>query len=80
MKVGEYVAKFEDLFKFSSYLRHSPNENWKADKLESRLKPAIRNIFGALEIRNYVLLLNKCRVVEKNLSNLAIENKAYIRG
>ena len=34
MTVGYYVSKFEELSKFSSYLKFNPDETWKAMKFE----------------------------------------------
>ncbi|XP_061348892.1 uncharacterized protein LOC133294257 [Gastrolobium bilobum] len=39
MTVGEYVAKFEKLFKFSNYIQNQPNEEWCRD-IEASMKEA----------------------------------------
>ena len=66
MFLGQYVVKFEELSKFSSYLRFNPDENWKSVKFESRLKLEIKNAMRAFEIRDYDVLVNKCRIIERN--------------
>ena len=67
MSIGEYVAKFEELARFSWYLKSDPEGEWKAIKFEQGLRPDILNMVGTLEIRDYSTLVNKCRVAEKNL-------------
>ena len=34
MTIGQYVAKFEELSKFSSYLKSNHDNRWKATKFE----------------------------------------------
>ena len=34
MTIGQYVTKFDELSKFSSYLKNNPNGHWKATKFE----------------------------------------------
>lgn len=75
MTVGQYVDKFEELAKFSLYLQHLPNDEWKASKFEQGLKPEIQNIVGALEIRDYPTLVNKSRIVEKTLGKVQIDKQ-----
>ena len=41
MTIGQYVAKFDELSKFS-YLKNNPNGHWKATKLEWGLRLEIR--------------------------------------
>ena len=73
MTVGQYVFKFEELAKFSSYLKFNPDETWKAKKFESVLNPKIKNAVSTMEIRNYALLVNKCKIAEQNLNDLVAE-------
>ena len=75
MTVSEYDAKFEELSKFSSYLKYNYDENWKARQWESGLKPKIKNAVAAFEIRDYASLVNKCRIVEKNLKEMKEEKE-----
>ena len=62
MTVGQYVSKFEELARFSSYLKYNPNENWKAKKFEYKLNPKIKSIVSTMETRNYALLVNKYKL------------------
>lgn len=64
MSIGEYVAKFESLSKFSRYFQLQPNEEWKCRKFEESLWYEIREVVVPLEIREFPTLLNKCRMVE----------------
>ena len=65
------MSKFEKLSKFLSYLKFNLDESWKAMKLESSLKPEIKNAVSTMKIRNYALLVNKCMIAKKNPNDLA---------
>ena len=43
-------------------------------KFESNLNLEIKSIVSAMEIRNYALLVNKCRIAKQDLNDLAIES------
>ena len=43
MTIGQYVAKFDELSKFSSYLKNNPDGRWKATKFEWGLRLEIRD-------------------------------------
>lgn len=64
MLVGEYAAKFESLSKFSRYFQLQPDEEWKCRKFEDGLWYEIREAVVPLEIREFPVLLNKCRMIE----------------
>lgn len=63
MSVDQYDAKFEELAKFSSYLKYNHNEPWTATKFESGLNPKIKKELGTFERKNFSMLVNKCRVI-----------------
>lgn len=62
MLVSEYEAKFEELSKFSSYLKHNHDEAWKANHFERGLRASIREKVATLKIRNFSQLANKCKI------------------
>ena len=51
----------------------NPNEIWKSIKYESSLKAEIKHSVAPLKIRNYAMLVNKCRITEQSLPDLAKE-------
>ena len=65
MTVVEFVAKFENLARFSHYLKDNPQDDWKAIKFEEGLKPELKSSISILELRDYPTLLNKCCIAEK---------------
>ena len=65
MTVGQYVSKFEELAKFSSYLKFNLDESWKAMKFESGLNLEIKSTVSTIETRNYALLVNKCKLLSR---------------
>ncbi|XP_027343014.1 uncharacterized protein LOC113855579 [Abrus precatorius] len=62
--ISEYIAKFEELCKFSTIYQKNPNEVWKCVKFEGRLQEDILTTIGPMEIRDFPTLVNKCRLVE----------------
>jgi len=67
MTVVEYVAKFESLARFSCYLKDNPQDDWKAIKFEEGLKPELRSFIGILELRDYLTLVNRCRIAKQKM-------------
>lgn len=56
MLVTENEAKFEELFKFSCYLRHTHEETWKATHFERELQAEFREKVATLEIKKFTPL------------------------
>ena len=62
MTIGQCVSKFDELSKFSFYLKNNPDGHWKATKFEWKLKHEIREKVSTLEIKDFATLVNKCRI------------------
>lgn len=75
MIVGEYEAKFKELSKFFSDLKHSHDEAWKACHFKSSLRSEIREKVVALEIRNFSQLANKYRIAEISIQETKLERE-----
>ena len=75
MTIGQYVAKFDELSKFSSYLKNNPDGRWKATKFEWGLRPEIREKVSTLEIKDFATLVNKCRIAEKSFLEMEFERE-----
>ena len=75
MTIGQYVAKFDELSKFSSYLKNNPDGRWKATKFEWGLRSEIREKVSTLEIKDFATLVNKCRIVEKSFLEIEFERE-----
>ncbi|XP_061340226.1 uncharacterized protein LOC133286788 [Gastrolobium bilobum] len=56
MTVGEYVAKFEELSRYSNYIQNQPNEEWLTTKFEFGLKPELKS-----------MIINRCRDIEASM-------------
>jgi hypothetical protein len=50
MTIGQYVAKFEELARYSNNLRNQPDDAWKSKSFEQGLRPEIRNQVVTQEI------------------------------
>ena len=72
INVSEYTAKFEEFCMFSIIYQHKPNEAWKCVKFEGSLKVDVLTVVKPMEIRNYAILVNKCRLVEEYNKKLRI--------
>ena len=75
MTIGQYLAKFDELTKFSSYLKNSPDGCWKATTFEWGLRSEVREKVSTLEIKDLVALVNKCRIVEKSFLEMEFKKE-----
>ncbi|MED6215269.1 hypothetical protein PIB30_111807, partial [Stylosanthes scabra] len=75
MTIGKYVDKFEELSKFSMFLKHHPDSQWKATQFELGLRPEIKEKIATLEIKDYNLLVNKARIAEKTYLEAEFERE-----
>ena len=64
--VQEYIAKFEELCKFSTICQQNPDEAWKYVKFEGGLREDILAVVRPMEIRDFTNLVNKCRLVTRS--------------
>ena len=69
--VSKYIAKFEELCKFSTIYQLNPDEVWKCIKFEGGLREDILATVGLMEIRDFASLVNKCRLIEEYNKKLA---------
>ena len=78
MTVAQYIAKFEELSKFSKYLKETHDEAWKCIHFERGLKPEIRDRVATHEIREYPKLISVVRIAEENFMACKAENERKI--
>ncbi|KAF7800950.1 uncharacterized protein G2W53_044554 [Senna tora] len=67
MPFEEIIAKYEELSKFSSYLKHNADEARKAKHVTTALSTVMRNVISPLDIKNYVELVKRHRIVARNI-------------
>ena len=70
--MSEYIAKFEELCKFSTIYQRNLDKAWKCVKFEGGLREDILVTVGLMEIRDYATPVNKCRLVEEYNNKLRI--------
>ena len=63
--VLEYIAKVEELCKFSTIYQQNPDEVQKCVNLNGELREDILPTVGPMEIRDFATLVNKCRLIEE---------------
>lgn len=73
--IGEYEAKFEELPKFSSYLRNTLDEAWQANHFENGLRAEIRKEITTLEITDFSQLVNKCKLAKRSIREDRLEKE-----
>ena len=66
MSVGEYAAKFEELSRYYPHYHNANGERSKCVKFESGLRPEIKEAIRLQEIRQFSILVNKCRIFEED--------------
>ncbi|KAF7832273.1 hypothetical protein G2W53_014606 [Senna tora] len=64
------LVEYEVLADHSSYLRANPDEKWKCMPFVSALKPKLKNIVVPMEIKNFAILVNKCRLCNESMVEL----------
>ncbi|KAF7801134.1 Transposon Ty3-I Gag-Pol polyprotein [Senna tora] len=67
MPFEEFIAKYEELSKFSSYLKLYADEARKAMHMSGALNSAMKNVVAPLAIKNYAELVDRCRIVALNI-------------
>lgn len=75
MSIAEYVAKFEELARFSPHAQYAPTEEWKINQFEWGLRPEIRGNIGHMELTNYSTFVHKSYIVEDNLKKVQEERQ-----
>ncbi|KAF7801226.1 hypothetical protein G2W53_044506 [Senna tora] len=67
MPFEEFIAKYEESSNFSSYRKHYADEARKAMHVKAALNTTKRNVIAPLDIKNYAELVNRCRIVARNI-------------
>ena len=75
MTIGQYVTKFYELSKFSTYLKNNLDGRWKATKFEWGLRPETSEKISTLEIKDFATLVNTCRIAEKSYLEMEFEKE-----
>ncbi|XP_027189384.1 uncharacterized protein [Cicer arietinum] len=65
LTIAEYAAKFESLAKHFRYFLNQIDEEYMCERFESGLRYEIKELVGPLEIRQYQVLVEKCKKVEQ---------------
>lgn len=66
MTVGDYAAKIEELYRFCPHYNGAEVEMSKCIKFENGLHPEIKEFIRYQEIRQFSVLVNKCRIYDKD--------------
>nr|XP_027192723.1 uncharacterized protein LOC113787766 [Cicer arietinum] len=70
MSIVEYVAKFEELARFSPHAQYAPIEEWKINQFEWGFRHEIRGNIGHMELTNYSTIVHKSYIAEDNLKKV----------
>lgn len=65
MTISEYADKFDSLAKYFRYFRDHVDENYKCERFEQGLRYEIKESMKPLEIRQFQVLVEKCKKVER---------------
>jgi hypothetical protein len=81
--IAQYAAKFIELSKFALYV--IPDKEMKAKTFDRGLNQKIRNWVMCLEVKNFVELVNKASIVEKDLKETTMlkanqKKRQFFRG
>ena len=78
MTVSQYIAKFEELSKFSKYLKETHDEAWKYIHLERGLRLELRDRVTTHEIREYPKLISVVKIAEENFIACKAESERRV--
>lgn len=65
MTIFEYADKFDSPAKYFRYFRDRVDENYKCERFEQGLRYEIKESVEPLDIRQFQLLVEKCKKVER---------------
>lgn len=66
MTITEYAIKLEKLLKFCSHYNSDDIEGSKCIKFKSGMRPEIKHVVGYQEIFRFSVLVNKCKIYDKD--------------
>ncbi|XP_058746761.1 uncharacterized protein LOC131619712 [Vicia villosa] len=75
--VVEYAARFEELVKYCPHYNNLAAEVSKCIKFENGLRPKIKQGVGYLEIRQFNILVNNCRIYDQDTRVKSSFYKSY---
>nr|XP_012572844.1 uncharacterized protein LOC105852341 [Cicer arietinum] len=64
LTASEYATKFESIAKHFRYFRNQMDEEYMCERFESELKYEIKEFVGPFDIRQYQVMVEKCKKVE----------------
>ncbi|XP_012567426.1 uncharacterized protein [Cicer arietinum] len=65
LTIAKYAAKFKSLAKHFCYFLNQIDEEYMCERFESGLRYEIKELVGPLEIRQYQVLVEKCKKMEQ---------------
>ena len=75
MSVSEYVAKFEELARYSSEGKYAPDESWKIDQFRWGLRPDIRGSLAHTTFTDFATLAHQSYVAEEAISDITADRR-----
>ena len=75
--MSKYIAKFEELCKFSTIYQRNPNKVWKCIKFEGGLREDILTVVGPMDIRVFPTLLIKIAKFDAHRKRMALETRDF---
>ncbi|XP_054776952.1 uncharacterized protein LOC129285311 [Prosopis cineraria] len=65
MDVEEFIAKFNELSKYSLYLKSHADEEWKCEQFLDKMRPEYSKQLTAHDINSFKVMCNKFRAVDR---------------
>ncbi|XP_054797110.1 uncharacterized protein LOC129302335 [Prosopis cineraria] len=72
-----FIAKFQELSRYSTYLQYRDDSEWKAKRLLEKARPELREQLAHLDIRDYDEMCIKLQVVARSKKEVEREKRGY---
>ncbi|MCI03392.1 hypothetical protein A2U01_0024431 [Trifolium medium] len=75
MSVSEFVAKFEEMARFSHHAEYAPDERWIINRFKFGLRDDIGHIVALQSHNSYAELVQQCYIAEASLNKIHNERE-----
>jgi hypothetical protein len=75
MSVSEFVAKFEEMARFSHHAEYGPDERWIINQFKFSLRAGIGHIVAQQRYTSYAELVQQCYIAEAILNKIHNERE-----
>ncbi|XP_028751869.1 uncharacterized protein LOC114711583 [Neltuma alba] len=76
----EFIARFLELSKYSTYLQEYHNPKWMCERLLEKARPELRTALAPFEIEDFEKLCTKLRITARRIREEEVEKRKESQG